>query len=355
MEMMKALVYEKAGRENASIKMIPRPQCGDDDVLIKVMACGICKWAEIAHDTGGTGLAKYPVVVGHEFAGIVEQVGKNVHSVKPGSRVTADNSLPCGDCYYCQREDSLHCENFGSLGHNINGGFAQYVLVHRSKVYPIPDSLSFDEASVAEPVACAIHCMDKLDVKQGEDLLVVGMGPHGLILAQLAHFSNAQRAVALGSVDSRLAWLREYGVPTVLVDRADSTVHEKALREMFPHGVDAIVDTAGSWPMVKSLWPLLKKGGRFMQYGSYHQGGDLGITADMLNHLHFNEQTYTSVSAQTFCYPKALEYMGSGKVKVDKLVTHIFPLDDYFEALETNKTDKSSLKVVIHPNEEIKV
>lgn len=353
MEMMKALVYEKAGRENAGIKMIPRPECGDDDVLIKVMACGICKWAEIAHDTNGTGLAQYPVVVGHEFSGIVEQVGKNVHRCKVGDRVTADNSMPCGDCYACQRDDTLHCENFGSLGHNIDGGFAQYVLVHRSKVFAIPDNLSFDEATVTEPVACAVHCMDVLNVKQGEDVLVVGMGPHGLILAQLAHFSNAQHAVALGSVESRLATLRGYGVPTVLVDRGDNAVHEAALRRMFPHGVDAIVDTSGSWPMVKSLWPFLKKGGRFLQYGSYHQSMDLGLTSDMLNQLHFKEQTYTSCSAQTFCYPKALEFMESGKVKVDKIVTHTFPLDDYFEALETNKNDKSALKVVIHPNGDV--
>ncbi len=350
MKMMKALVYEKAGRENASIKEIPYPTCSDNDVIIKVMACGICKWAEIGHDTKGTGLAKYPVVNGHEFSGIVEEIGKNVINCKLGDRVTADNSLPCGDCYYCQHNDTLHCENFGSLGHNINGGFAQYVKVHRSKVFQIPGNLSFDEATVTEPVACAIHAMDVLKVKQGEDVLVSGMGPHGLILAQLAHFSNAQHAVAIGLVDSRLAMLRGYGVSTVLADRNDFSVCETKLAEMFPHGVDAIIDTSGSWNMVKSLWKFLKKGGRFLQYGSYHQSMDLGMTSDMLNSLHFNEQAYISCSAQTFCFPKALEFMENEKVKVNNIVTHTFSLDDYFIALDTNKTDKSALKVVIHPN-----
>jgi len=353
MKMMKALVYEKAGRQHASIKEIPYPVCGSDEVIIKVMSCGICKWAELAHDSTGTGLARYPVVVGHEFSGIIEEVGANVRFHAPGERVTADNSLPCGDCYFCQRNDTLHCENFGSLGHNINGGFAQYVLVHQSKVFAIPDWLSFDEATVTEPVACAVHAMDMLDVKQGEDVVVSGMGPHGLILAQLAHYTNAQHAIAIGVYKDKLAILEELGIETVYADRNDLSAYEAAMRARFPHGVDAIIDTSGSWPMVKSLFSLLKKGGRFLQYGSYHEKSDLGITSDMLNQLHFNEQAYISCSAQTFCYPHALEFMESRKVRVDKLVTHVFPLEDYFKALDTNLTDKSSIKVVIHPNENL--
>ncbi|MFV0363465.1 MAG: alcohol dehydrogenase catalytic domain-containing protein [Suipraeoptans sp.] len=355
MRMMKALYYKAAGRENASITEIPYPSLGDDDVIIKVMACGICKWAELNHDTvgGGGTLAKYPVVVGHEFAGYVEEIGKNVNNVKVGDRVTVDNAIPCGKCYACQHNDTLHCESFGSMGHNINGGFAQYTCAPEAKVFKIPDNVSFDEATVTEPVACAVHGMDVLDVKQGENILVSGMGPHGLILAQLAHFSNAQKIAAIGLVDSRLQILRDQGVPTILADRNDMSVQEAAIEKMFPNGVDAIIDTSGSWQTVKSMWKFLKKGGRFLQYGSYHQKMDMGITSDMLNSLHFKEQTYTSCSAQTFCFPIALDYMGSGKVKVDKIVTHTFSLDDYFLALDTNKNDKSTLKVVIHPNEDI--
>lgn len=348
MKTMKALLYEAPGK--GSITEVPYPTCGDDQVIIKVMACGLCKWVEIMHDTKGTPMSKYPVIPGHEFAGYVEEIGKNVKNVKIGDRVTADNTVLCGYCYECQRGNSLYCENFGSLGHNINGGFAQYVLVDKEKVFEIPGHISFDEASIMEPVACAIHAMDVLDIRQGQNVLVIGMGPHGLILAQLAHHSNARKSAAVGLRPDRLEWLKEYGVPTILADRNDFSVHEKAVKEMFPHGVDVIIDTAGSWPMVENLWQFLRKGGKMLQYGSYHQEAKFDITASMLNNLHYKEQQYTSCSCQTYCYPRALEAVENNSVILDKLVSHVYSLDDYFQALETNKADKTAVKVIVHPN-----
>lgn len=352
MRMMKALVHEAAGRKNASIKMVPYPLCGDDEVIIKVMACGICKWAEISHDTEGGGgtLAKYPVITGHEFAGYIEEVGKNVVGLNIGDRVTADNAVPCGNCWYCKNGKPLLCEHFGSHGHNKNGGFAQYMNIIARNVVKIPDSLSFDEASITEPVACAVEALDRADIKPGEEVIVSGMGPHGIILAQLCHFSSAQHAVAIGLVQSRLDTLSSYGVPTVLAERNDPTVHEAVLTKMFPNGVDCIIDTSGSFTMVQSLLKFLRKGGRFVQYGSYHSSISLEQPAQFLNDLHFKNQSYVGVSCQVNNFPRAVEYMGNGKCNVSTLVTHTFDLDDFYAALDLNKTDKSALKVIIHPN-----
>ncbi len=352
MKTMKALVHEKAGRKNASIRMIPYPECGADEVIIKVMACGICKWAELNHDTEGGGgtLAKYPVVTGHEFAGYIEEVGANVTGFKPGERVTADNAVPCGHCWYCANGQPLYCEHFGSHGHNINGGFAQYVKIVARNVVRIPDSLSFDEATIAEPVACAVEAMDRANIQPGENVIVSGMGPHGIILAQLCHFSSARLSVAIGLVESRLKTLESYGVTTVLTERNDPSAHDARLRELFPTGVDCIIDTSGSWPVVENLLKLLRKGGRILQYGSYHSKIEIQNPAKFLNDLHFNNQSYVGVSCQVNCFPRAIEYMGSGKCNVSTLVTHTFDLDDYFLALDTAKTDKSALKVIIHPN-----
>jgi len=349
---MKALVHEKAGRPNAAIKMVPYPTCGDDEVVIKIMACGICKWAEINHDTvgGGGTLAKYPVITGHEFAGYIEEVGKCVSGFRPGDRVTADNAVPCGECWYCKNGKPLFCEHFGSHGHNRNGGFAQYMNIVARNVVRIPDNLSFDEASITEPVACAVEALDRAQIQPGENVIVSGMGPHGLILAQLCHFSNAQHSVAVGLVESRLKTLESYGVSTVLADRNDASRHEAALRELFPSGVDLIIDTSGSWTMVQSLLHFLRKGGRFIQYGSYHSQIALENPSGFLNGLHFNNQQYIGVSCQVNNFPRAVEYMANGKCNVKMLVTHTFDLDDYFQALDLNKTDKSALKVIIHPN-----
>mgnify|MGYP004469843059 FL=1 len=352
MRMMKALYHEKAGRPNASVRMVPYPTCGDDEVIIKVMACGICKWAEINHDTvgGGGTLAKYPVITGHEFAGYIVEKGKNVTELEIGERVTADNAVPCGHCWYCKNGKPLLCEHFGSYGHNKNGGFAQYMSMIAKNVVRVPDNLSFDEASVTEPVACAMECFDRANIQPGERVLVSGMGPHGLILAQLCHNSNALHSYAIGLVQSRLDTLASYGVPTILADRNDPSVHEAKIRELCPDGVDVIIDTSGAWSMVQSLLKFLKKGGRFIQYGSYHSSIQIENPAKFLNDLHFNNQSYIGVSCQVNNFPRAVEYMASGKCNVSTLVTHTFDLDDYFLALDTNKTDKSTLKVVIHPN-----
>ena len=352
MRTMKALVHEKAGRPNAAIKMVPYPTCGDDEVIIKIMSCGICKWAEINYDTvgGGGSLARYPVITGHEFAGYIEEVGGNVTDLKPGDRVTADNAVPCGECWYCKNGQPLYCEHFGSHGHNKNGGFAQYMNIVARNVVKIPDHLPFDEACIAEPVACAVEALDRAQIKPGENVIVSGMGPHGIILAQLCHFSNAQHSVAIGLVESRLKTLESYGVSTVLAERNDVSKHEAALRELFPNGVDLIIDTSGSWTMVQSLLRFLRKGGRFIQYGSYHSQIALENPAGLLNSLHFNNQQYIGVSCQVNNFPRAVEYMANGKCNVSMLVTHTFDLDDYFLALDTNKTDKSTLKVIIHPN-----
>ena len=126
---MKALLYQKPGRANGGIVEVPDPVCGDGQVLIRVMACGICKPADTSHDRAGAVLGRYPVIPGHEFSGIVEKVGKCVTHFKPGDRVTADNGIPCRKCYHCQRGEFAFCEDYQAIGHSVNGAMAELVVV----------------------------------------------------------------------------------------------------------------------------------------------------------------------------------------------------------------------------------
>lgn len=352
---MKALIYEKAGRAFGKITEVPRPVCGSNQVIIKVMACSICKWAELSHDTPGESekpLSRYPVIPGHEFAGYIDEVGVAVTGLKKGDRVTADNTVPCGHCPQCQRGNTLYCEQFGSLGNNINGGFAQYVAVDAGHVFPIPDDLSFDEASMTEAVACCVHAMKVADIKLGQTVVILGAGLQGNLLAQLAAHSNALLVVAIDIEESKLELLEPYGVKTVLASPSDTHVHEKALETIIPEGADIIIDTAGVWPMMKSLFGYLKKGGKYIEYGSFHSKKTLDITTDMLNAIHFKEQQLIGVSAQTNCFPDAINYISTGKLDLKPLITHTFSLDRYFEALDVNRDNPQAIKVVIHPNEE---
>ena len=352
---MKALVYTKNGREYGKIQMVPYPFCGDEQVIIKVMACSICKWAELSHDTPGDSekpLSRYPVTPGHEFAGYIAEIGKNVQGYKVGDRVTADNTVPCGGCYQCQRGNTLYCENFGSLGNNINGGFAEYVCVNATQLFRIPKNISFEEASMTEAVACCVHVIKVADIKLGQTVVVLGAGLQGNLLSQLIVHTGALKTIAIDIEPSKLKLLKKYNVETILASSDDSSVHEEKLKQIAPHGVDLVIDTAGAWSMVKSMFRFLKKGGKFVMYGSFHSRKKLDITTEMLNDIHFKEQQFIGVSAQTNCFPEAVDYISGGKLDLKPLITHRFSLDDYFEALDTNRDDPRAIKVVIKPNEE---
>ena len=154
---MKALLYRKPGRANGGIVDVPEPVCGDDQVVIRVKACGICKPADTSHDRNGAVLGRYPVIPGHEFSGVVERIGKNVTHFKPGDRVTADNGMPCWKCYYCQRGEFAFCEEYQAIGHSVNGAMAELVVVNESHVYTIPDNVSFRAAALTELVGCCFR------------------------------------------------------------------------------------------------------------------------------------------------------------------------------------------------------
>lgn len=341
---MKAIVYEKAGK--GALCDVPYPVCGDNDVIIKVEVCGICKGAELGHSRNGTAFSRYPTTPGHEFAGYIDKVGKNVKEFKPGDRVTADNAVPCGNCYYCRENKPGLCKDFGYLGHNIPGGFAEYVRVDYTKVYRLPNSMTFEQAAIVETVACCIACVDKLAPKYGEDIAVFGAGPSGLILTQLINCSSALSTVCVASTKSKLDLLEKHGISTILMDRKNHSKYMEEIFRRFPEGLDAFVDATASPELVAENFALLKKGGRAIQYGVFRDHMHMDFDAQ----LFFGRQlTYTATGAQTHCFGRAIDYIVSGKVDVDCMITAEYPLERYFEALERVASDRSVLKILIRP------
>ena len=344
MDTMKALVYDRPGV--CSIRDLPMPECGADEVVIKVMAASICKGADRRHHTTGHKLGRYPITTGHEFAGYVYQVGSAVTTCKVGDRVTADNAVPCGKCYFCQREMYTHCLDFNSVGHSIPGGFAQYLKVKENFVFQVPEHLSFNEACMTEPVACCIHAMDRLDVKYGEDVLVFGAGPNGIILAQLLRHSNANRVVCLAPTKAKLDLVEAYGIETIQMDRNDPEKATKEVFRRFPYGVDAIVDATGSASVLPNCFQLLKKQGRLLQFSSTKDDEDIVINPA---YFYRNELQYYTSYCQVHEFGRAVDAMATGKVKVDRLVTKLYPLEDFPQAIE-DVLDHNVLKLVIRPN-----
>lgn len=345
---MKALVYEKPGRANGAIREIEKPVCGPDQVLIKVMACGICKPAESSHDRTGSLLGKYPAVPGHEFAGIAEEVGKNVTHIGVGDRVTADNGIPCGTCWFCQRGMPTMCENFRSQGHNLQGGFAEYIVCDAAKTYRFSDRLSFDEACTSELIGCALNCVDSVQLRYGDNVVIIGCGSSGAILAQLFRHSCAGRVVVLDVLPSKLERAKAFGVETLLVDPDEPGKHEQALCAMFPHGIDVIVDAAGDdAQMFESCIRLLAPKGRYVLYSFfYHEPKHVRVEPGLM--IRKGLQIVGS-PLQMYRFRECLDVLEQGKVDAAALITATYPLERYFEALDRAMNDPDAWKIVIHP------
>ena len=348
MKTMQANIYDKP--MSCQVREVPIPECAPNQVLIKVMSCGICKGADVSLARGSF-LSRFPLINGHEFAGVVDQVGEKVTRFKVGDRVTADNTVLCGECYYCRRNQPLYCRNFYSLGCNGPGGFAQYVVVNADKVFAISDQLSFNEACFAEPTACAVHTLDQLQLKFGDEVLVYGTGPTGIILIQLLLHSNAKRVVVCGPSKDKLDLLNQLGcTETILMDRADPSKHEKVLKEMAPEGFDVLVDTTANIGVMESAVKFAKMGGKFMMFAMPHEEERWTIDP---GYWYLHELTLLTSWAQTHCYDRALAYIESGKVRVKELVTHEMDLTDYDKGMAlAAKGGPGTLKVILHPNKE---
>ncbi|MBS5387958.1 MAG: alcohol dehydrogenase catalytic domain-containing protein [Clostridiales bacterium] len=348
---MRAMIIETmyGGRKATKITDVPYPICHDNQIILKVKTCSICKHCEAFYDGGGSAsMVKpkdYPITLGHEFSGEIVEVGKDVHHLKIGDRVTVDNTVLCGECYHCKRNEPLYCDNFGSMGHNLHGGFAEYVVALGEKAFLIPDNISYNEAACTEPVACCMHAMDRMQMRYGDNVAILGAGSMALILAQLVKNSSAGHTVVIGSTQSKLdICQKEFGIDTLLMNREDYSIHENIIKNQFPHGLDIVIDTTGSAKMANSALRMLGKGGKLIMYT---QVDDMSIE-DPANFTNY-EQSIIMAYCQTHNYGRSLDALRSGRVNLKPLITHEFSLEDYMKALDTNLTDRNSLKVVIHP------
>jgi D-arabinitol dehydrogenase (NADP+) len=340
---MKALVYDSPGQ--FAIKEVPTPKILDNQALLKVKVCGVCKTDVHIHH--GRFISAFPLTPGHEFTGEIVEVGRDVVDLKVGVRVVADNTVLCGHCYYCRRNQPLFCENFYSLGCNGPGGFAEYVAVNSDKVFPISDDLAHEEAAFTEPTACSIHGMDVMDIQPGDDVLLFGAGPTGLILAQLVKACGAANLVVAAPTENKLRLAKELGTDEVVhVDRNRQEIHQKAIARLFPKGFDVVIDATGVASVTEEALQYAKYGAKIVVYGVCDEEDRIKVSP---YEIFRRELKLIGSFAQTHCFDRALRYLENRTVRVDRLVTHAFGLDDYGKAIEVLRSDREAIKVVINP------
>ncbi len=340
---MKALLYSAPGVFAITDVPTPRP-CGTE-VLIRVRACGVCKTDVHIHH--GRFISTFPLIPGHEFAGEVAAVGGAVTRVAAGDRVTADNERQCGACNACRRGQPLFCERLYAQGVNAPGGFAEYVLVDERQVYPLADTVSFREGALVEPTACAVHGIDVIAPRAGDEVLQFGAGPTGLILAQLLRRNGAGTLVLADLSPAKLALAaRDAGAETVLVQRDNPEAHAQAIRDRCPCGFDIVIDATGVSQVMEALPQYARHGGKVVFYGVAREEERISISP---YEIFRRELTLLGSFSQAHTFDRAVRLINAGVITVNEMVTHTFPLDGWGEALRMVTEGRDNIKIVIEP------
>lgn len=339
---MRALWYNKP--KDFVIKDVPIPQCGDDDVLLKVTCCGVCGTDQHIHD--GEFISTFPLIPGHESIGTVAEFGKNVKDFKVGDRCVADVGISCDNCFFCRRGSPLLCENFQACGVTRDGGFAEYIKYQQHKLYKVKN-LSDEDATLLEPAACAIHGLDKLRPPVGVEVLLLGAGPTGLILAQLLKQNGAARVVIAANkgIKMNIAKDIEAADEYIELDRANPEAQWQALKDNNPYGFDIVVEATGVEKLANESINYVRRGGTLMLYGVYE---NKALVHWPPSKIFGDEINIIGSFSQTFCFPRAIAYLESGKIKTKGMVTDTFKLEDYQKALD-KMSSRDAVKICIKP------
>ncbi len=343
---MKAIQYY--GPQNIKLEevMVKPPEEGE--VVVKIMSALTCGTDVKTFRRGHPVLIKsVPSGFGHEFAGIVEKVGKGVDKFKPGDRVVAANSAPCGRCFYCKRQEYNLCENLDLL----NGAYAQYITVParivEKNMLILPDNLSFDKAAFCEPLANVVHGVERTGIKKGQTVGIIGIGPIGLMFARLAKLKGANVIVA-GRNPIKLKAAEEFAHADEIVDLTKYTNPEKIFREYTDEhkGLDVAVECVGLPEIWERIFSCVRPGGTVHFFGGCKSGST--VTFDTTK-MHYGDITLMSVFHHTPKYFRmALDYISSSQLEVEKLITDTLPLDKVEWAMNQHIEGKA-IKFLIKP------
>ena len=341
---MRAIQYY--GPQNIKLEevMVKPPEEGE--VVVKIEAALTCGTDVKTYRRGHPVLIKnIPSGFGHEFSGVVEKVGRNVEKFKPGDRVVAANSAPCGHCFFCRKEEYNLCENLDLL----NGAYAEYITVParivEKNMLILPDNVSFERAAFSEPLANVVHGVERTGIKEGDTVGIIGIGPIGLMFARLAKLKGA-KVIAAGRNPLKLKMADEFSHADEIIDLKKYPNPEKIFTSFTEKGLDVAVECVGLPEIWERIFSCVRPGGKVHFFGGCKSGST--VTFDTTK-MHYGDITMMSVFHHTPKYFRmALDYISSGKVEVEKLITDTLPLDKVEYALNQHIEGKA-IKFLIKP------
>ncbi|TBL69893.1 zinc-dependent alcohol dehydrogenase [Paenibacillus thalictri] len=328
---MKALMKTGRGYGNVELRDVEEPVCADNSVKIEVRYTGICGTdLHILHDT----FMNYPpVVLGHEFSGVIAEVGAAVKHHRVGSRVTVlpSTAVTCGTCSYCRQGKYMFCPQRRGMGYGVHGSFTKYVVVREDMVYRLPDHIPLEVAALAEPLACAVNALEELtSIQAGDRVLISGPGPIGLLCLALL-VGRGIRVVVAGTTEDaeRLQLARKLGAD-LTVDVLKEDLHSIVQAETGGLGMDVAIECAGAGPSISNCLHALKKMGKFIQVGI--AGKQVTLDYDLI--LFKQIQLYGSVGHSLSTWDRVIRIFEQNKIRLQDVITHQFPLSQWQEAFE---------------------
>lgn len=345
---MKALVFYAPA--DCRIEEVKNPSLGSGDILVGVKYAGVCGTDVRIYQ--GTKKIKPPRITGHEFAGEIVEVGREVTGYRVGERVTVYPVLFCGKCYACRRGRKNICLNRITLGYELDGGFSEYIKIPEKavkdrNVITLPENITYEEGAASEPVAAAYNGIVRADIRSGDSIVIAGAGPIGLCHVMLSKIKEPGKII----VSEPDRYKRELALrlgANVGIDPTDTAipVKDNILNLTNGEGADVVFVDVGIKKVLEEALGFLKKGGTYILFAGCPEGTSITIDPNV---IHYKEIRFTGASASTPEYQREiLSLMASETIDVKPLITDVIPLDSWrtaFEMKENHKGLKSILRI----------
>ncbi len=334
---MKAALFEKPHVLNLIAKNL-RP-LGSGEALVRVQACGVC--GTDVHIVEGTSRSTPPVVLGHEYAGVVEDVFGNEGTYTPGQRVAVDPNISCGTCFYCRKGLVHLCMSLRALGVDIDGGMAEFCIVPVGQLHEIPRSLSVEQSAFIEPVSCAVHGIEQARIEAGSTVVIVGGGTIGLMMLQLAKNAGAARTILVEPLRHKQEIARQLAADNVLTPEESAA----AIRDLSHVGADVVIECVGRPETATAAIAYARRGGTVLFFGVCPVGVTIPVEP---NAVYFRELTIIGSYLNPGTFSRSIEALEKGIVRLDKFQIHRFPLEGVHEAIAYQREGKT-IKSIITP------
>lgn len=331
------------GPNDLRLDEVPVPSPDPGQVLVRVHRCGVCG-TDLHILRGDFPVPNRPLTLGHEFSGTVAAVGGDRAFVSEGDRVVVDINMACGRCYFCNRGQKLFCREVAQLGVHVPGALAEYVVAPVANVRVLPEALSLDDAAYVEPLACAIHGQDRIALRAGDAVLVIGAGPMGLAHVALSRLAGAALVMVSEPDADRRALACRLGAD-LTIDPSEGDLLAGVGDATGGIGPDVVIEAVGGVPTYEAAFQAVRRGGAVLAYGAAPAGAAMSLRPF---DIYAKELTIVGSYAGTYdTWDRAIALLARGRFDPKLIVNSVRPLKEAVDAVAALGSDRSLIKVEI--------